>query len=415
MKAHELLHRTASPLVVVSLLSATALAAPAGGTETLPLPPTTNEELNAQAVEASNTDSDWNCLDIAIGNRALRAITPNYDHDNPVAIAAILHLTQSLVPATVLASTGQIRAWHEDGTLAAIEFHLFENDPGGKPTEEECLPLLGSITGYDPEGVPGEIGIIYLFTQAQYDARIAQLAGMMGGVPPAQYTVWLGAVLHSASTKRLSMTLSGIANVIDGALRSNGDLWLACWGYVAPDTHYYATNSNVSGGGNVFGPLVKAAGYDPDPLARDAGAYLAAAQAAGTYFTGDVSIVADPTGAPQTSAGQPLSGVVYATRDITVGSGVVGALTLVAEGVVSFPGNDAVLDAAVDETLAISLGASQNGGVVLSGSGSRLSGSLHAPSAAITLSGGGNHWNGRAAGATIRLSGTGNVLGDGTR
>ena len=128
-----------------------------------------------------------------------------------------------------------------------------------------------------------------------------------------------------------------------------------------------------------------------------------AAMGSGTYAPGNLVI---------TEGNLPASGVVFAEGSITLAvDGLSGRWTFVsATGNVSVRGDDVIVEPYIGNTTAIAF----QGDVSVAGNGGLLVGELHAPRGSFDVTGSGNTLLGIFVGAGVQLTGSRNVLTDGT-
>ena len=380
------------------------------------LSPDVNTERNEHESLSTGPASDWNHFDMGVPEIGLRSIMPNYDRDDPLNIELMNRFNKHLIPETVLASSGQIAAWHADDTLFAIEFDVLTNDPYDPPAANEQLGVKGIIEGFDTNQQYGELGFMYCYDEELYDDRIAYLESQMG-YAPAQPTVWLGEMLQSGGSGFKAIRLSGLGNTIIGGLHSNGDLRIGGQSWYIPQALYRVGLLLIQpGAGHDLGPReVTTSRALPAPR-HDAAWYQAQATANGTYFVGDLVVYNDGQGGLESQNGVALSGVVYATGEILIeGSGLTGTVTFVAQGAIDFPGSDCLLTAAEDGLLLWSTSTAAAEAIALDGSGCHLTGAVYAPGLEFRVGGSTNELKGRVRAKFVKITGSQNTFTDGTK
>jgi len=159
--------------------------------ENLPLGSASNSSLSQMTSEHDDyPEPEWGYADVTIVGQGLRCIVPDFGVGDSNVTADMLGLTKDIVPDTVLDSNGTIQGLYDQGTIYGVEFDLYSDDPGTKPTSAQRLGTVGAIQGYDLTNSYGTLARVYLYTQAQYANRLAAIQAE-NGVAPAQHSVWL--------------------------------------------------------------------------------------------------------------------------------------------------------------------------------------------------------------------------------
>jgi len=397
------LHSRPRSLVLLGLLAAPVAASEE---QTVPLGARANQALLVPLAEP-RPEPDWNCFDITLAETSIRAILPSDAEGDPERGHDLLRLAKFLAEDLDALTAGPVGAGLAAGTIFGVEFDLFPNDDGVKPTAGECLDLSVTLTGEGLDGQPAEMGTIYCFDQAQYWARV----GALGAVPAR---VWPGFALHASFAGVYGLRLSGSMNDFVGDVRSNGTIFLGGFGNSFVDEIWFQGIAGVRPENQYGSGLLQAT---PGPLRaspHDAAWYAAQAEASGTKVLGDVIVGPGEFGRIEL-LGESVDGkVVYATGSITVeGNLLSGAVTLVAEGDIEIDCGNSQLAAARDDVLAVKVGASP-GSVSISGSGNVLVGTVHAAQSSIRYFGSDNELTGAARARKVKVLGSGNSFSAGT-
>ena len=365
-----------------------------------------NETLNSTLeLSADHPEPEWSRLDVAIGGEGVRCIASTYDEGDVDATRRTLDLAKEIAE-DVLASTGAIGLLHQQGGIAGMELDVLPNDPGAPPMPSQRLPLIAVLEGYDGDGVYGELGVVYLYDQAQLQQRLGELSG---AATLGSHTIWLGSVLWAGSTTYDALSLYGTSNRYEGGISANGSVTIGGEENCMLDPLTYAGAYEEVGSGCVVGEVVETQPRQAPAPPHAASWYQAAAQQQGQAFTGDVTITA---GAQSLLAnGSPVSGIVYATGRIDVTGAVSGSLTLVSEAGVTLGSGVEHLTAAADQMLAMVVG---TGSIEIACSDGVLTGELYAAQGGFELVGSNNLILGRVVADTVLVTGGANLVSDGT-
>ena len=368
--------------------------------------------LTNQSSAASGPELEWSRFEIRLNETGYGNIIANYQTSDPTSVAQQKSLAKDLWTETFFAAGGNVGALRDGGTLAGFEFTIFEasNPVGGPSSWEDAAEIVGP----DASGNTVHLGTLYLYGQADWDARLSFLAAQAGGTPLSQYDVWDGPTFHASGTGN-ALRMGGDGNTLIGDAYSADQFQLGGSNWTALSLALYVGSYTQFGNGHQLGASQSSTTQaTPAPL-QSSSAYIALAASAGQSFTGDLVILNDGNGGAMTSAGAPLSGVVYASGDVLVdGSYISESLTIIAGGSIDESGSNNVLSYAVDGLLFWSLSTDTADAVAIDGQSNLLTGAVHGPSVEVRVGGSNNTMTGRLAGARVKITGNTNLFSDGT-
>jgi len=371
----------------------------------LPLSAQTDVEVSGEPVPGATAaagnnevEGDLNCFEIWFPATDLRAIVQNYPAMGPAFAHEMRTLAKYLFREAVLRGDSSLATQRRSGLLRGIEFDWFfpEAQAGAVP-----LHLPDPVEVYlTADGSRSHLATIYGYDGSGYAAKKAMVEAMVGH-PMETFVVFEGDVL-SIPAGGEPLALRGDGNELHGPLRS------------APGARFTGTRNAVHdslstlgavqlGEGNRVGVLL------PDVAAPEPGVPASAAiarrwaQRHGTYYPGDAVLTAED---------RVPAGLVFAEGSITLaGDGLSGRWTLVsATGDVVLASDDLRLTPWIGETLAIAYA----GDVAVRCDRGRVVGAIHAPDGRLELAGAKNRLVGTFVGAGVTVTGSLNVLGDGT-
>ncbi len=352
-------------------------------------------------------------MSVEIAAENLRVLVPIDIVNDPARTTELLKFVQKMITETVLSapSSTDIGTWRDNGTLHAVEaLFLDSNNPPG-PASTEALATTGDVEGDLGE----EVGTLYCYDQALYDARVSALETSLGHALE-QHTIWLDPVFQT-NGPALALRVNGTGNTFHGDVQTSGKMVVEGSNHELSRESCYGATLEVSGTGHLFGAQTHSAAEPLPAIPHDQNWYDTQATADGTRFVGDISIVADSNGLPVTQTGSiALNGkTVYSTGNISViGDGIQGSFTLVAEGSIDFVGDNCDLGAAVDHMLAISFSADPIDSFGVSGDSNSFTGTFRATNLRAEITGSDNLFTGSVVAKKGRVLGDDNILSDGT-
>jgi hypothetical protein len=296
-------------------------------------------------------------------------------------------------------SPGPIRDAIESGQLYGTEFdwHFYS---GTQPDAATRLPLVGEFYGDDgSQTFSLLLARMYCYDQDQFEAREAII------YPPGidRYLVWWDAPVATDPTGALGVF--GEDNYVHGRAKTAGKLEVYGRGNKLVDGALYRLDAFVGGGAESV--LLRQASTITIPsVLVDVDTLRAQAQACGgCYFADDANI---------TGSFHPLPGLVFAEGDVYLSDSDMQAIyTLVsATGDITISGHSNELQGSSEFGLALAI--AFEGEIKISGDKNHLVGENLALQAPVRVSGSQNLVHGLILGRSVVVTGSGNILTDGT-
>lgn len=388
--------RTLFSLSAMLLLASAATA----NNEVITLPPGVSQTVldadTAASLVAGCPENDWNCLDVAIGGQDMQAIMPRYFQPDVLdSTPEMLELARVVAPI-LLASNGALGSGLADNSVFGVEMKLLNDDPNLPADAGDRLAITATLIASTGE----TLGTVYAFDEPQYGARLAALN------TTGQNMVWTSNLGHGDFQGAKSVWIAGDDNSVNGSLKANGAFRITGDNHCIDGNMTYATQLTIQFGSHALGPQVQQPAASLAPTPHTAAWYQSNADHS---FTGDVSILDDGAGGMRLGDGTPISGLVYASGQISIeGNDIDSNATFVAGTGVEVIGNRVKLTPAIDQVFAYSLGTVAADGISVSGSEGLLVGSMHAPNARIVINGSSNEVFGSMHANRIRVAGMGN-------
>jgi hypothetical protein len=364
-------------------------------TSVLLTPPSSTQFANGDDLEG-----DLNCDEVVFARLGLRSIVQNVPAMGPEFAASMRSRAKILTLAAVVASQSVLHGYLERGLLAGLEFDWFFPHGAEAPTSYR---LPGVVEAYvlGPDGEPRLVARIYGYDTQQYAKRRA-VVQMMITHPMRVYPVWTEDVVTASGSPECMLAISGMGNAFHGRSVVADALFLTGLNNALLDGLLVGGESVVQAR-NQVGPVLHGdfATAPAVPFSETSARNLA--RASGHYFSGDVSLDAEDL---------PAAGLVFAEGTLRVNaSGFSGRVTFVsASGAVHLSGEGDSLRPYLADVLAISFAQK----VIVSGDGNAFLGELHAPQGSVEVPGSGNTLVGILAGRSVCVSGSRNVISDGT-
>jgi len=349
------------------------------------------------AASGGEIEGEMNCFEIHFVGTDVRAIVQNYPEMGPHFASHMATFAKYLYRSVVLEADSTLATHRRSGDLFGIEYDWFF-PPLSPAAAGLHLPDPVDVRYNDGVGDPTLLAQVYGYGEANYALKKAMIEQMIGH-PMDTYPVFETDLLDAGSAGLIEV--SGSHNDVHGPSFAGSGLHvtgikntLATVGTAG--RHFVRAGNEVEA--IVPGRLFAAArGADVERMRRFA-------RQRGTYVHGDLRIDADHL---------PPAGLVFAEGSITLsGDGVQGRWTLVsADGDVSLRADDTVLEPSYGNLAAVAF----SGDIELRGDGNLWIGSLLAPDGRLELTGSDNTLLGTFTGSGVQLTGSDNVLTDGTR
>ena len=343
---------------------------------------------------------DLNCDEIVYPRANLKAIAQNLVLATAEETAEAHHAARILGKEVVLAPGTPLNDDYLLGNVYGVEYDWWFPNGTVPPTGNRLTALDTEVYGEDANGNPVLVAMVYAYDAAQYDTRKTEIEDFVGSTM-GTYRVWTENVVTGASPNRW-LAITGDENEFFGYLSTKGSVRL-----------YGMDNSLFHGIGSMQ-PLVKTApnfvAFQEIVTSVAVQANLiheatarSEAQANGSYYSGDV-VITDQT--------LPNDGMVFAEGKITVAcNGQTADWTLVSAGdKVVFSGDNNLITPFDQHVTAVSF----TDRVVVSGDDNTLVGEMLAPAGWFDVSGSYNVIHGVFRGTGSRISGSYNVVSDGT-
>jgi hypothetical protein len=345
----------------------------------------------------SETEGEMNCFEVWFPRANVRGIVPNFPDMGPDFATHMRKLAKLLTCEAVLRGETSLNGHLRGGQLYGVEFDWFFPDMPGMPPRNN-LPNPVQVYLQRTSGTSTRFATVYGFGPAEYAAKKAMVEAMVGH-PMETYVVWSDDVLTGTAQP---IVASGVGNRVSGPISSAGS-----FGLLGLENAFQGVLSTVTrpllSSGNHLQYVHRVDSVRTPSLPMTVGEARNAALDGGTYALGNLVV---------TEWNVPPDGVVFAEGSITLASDALsGRWTFVsATGNVSVRSDDAVLEPFVGNTAAIAF----EGDVSVTGNGGLLAGELHAPRGSFDVTGSGNTLLGIFVGRGVQLTGSRNVLTDGT-
>ncbi len=354
----------------------------------------------AQFASGDDLEGDLNCDEVIFPRRGLRSIVQNVPAMGPEFAASMRRRAKTLTLAAVLGSNSVLHSYYQQGILAGLEFDWFFPNGNQAPTTYR-LPGIAEIFVLGAESEPRLVARVYGYDAPQYDKRRATVQ-MMISHPMRVYPVWAEDVLSSCGGHGSPLAITGFANAFHGRVAASDALALTGMQNLLMDGALASGETFVNPHNQVAFLLHADLAPAPSvPFAEDA--VRSGARSTGTYAAGDLVIDEEHL---------PPAGIVFAEGSIRVDTtGAVGRYTFVsASGSVQFRGDGNAFRPFLADVLAVSFSER----VVLSGEQNQFLGELHAPLGTLEVTGSDNCLLGILVGASASVTGSSNVVTDGT-
>lgn len=342
----------------------------------------------------SETEGEMNCFEVWFPRANIRGIVPNFPDMGPGFATHMRKLAKLLTCEAVLRSETTLSTQRQTGQLYGLEFDWFFVPMPPRNSLPNPVQVYLNRRG----GETSHFATVYGFDEAAYAAKKAMVEAMVGH-PMQTYVIWADDVVTGTGQP---IRATGIGNRVSGPVSSAG-----AFGLLGLDNAFQGVLSTIGRprvqAGNHVQFTQRVDSIRTPALLTTVGQARSAAMGGGTYAPGNLVI---------TQANLPPAGVVFAEGALTVAvDGLSGRWTLAsATGNVSIRGDDVVIEPFVGNTTAIAF----EGDVTVAGNGGLLLGELHAPRGSFDVTGSGNTLLGIFVGAGVQLTGSRNVLTDGT-
>lgn len=362
----------------------------------------TNASENLTALVANDPGDILNCFEVYFPGANLYAIVPDKPANGPVFTDQMRALAKNLANKVILLPGNYSNDQFVTGQTYGVEFDWFY--PGAtNPPMRPNLPYPVSVFLAPGSGVPATLfSKVYSYDHANYAVRKAALEALIGH-PMDTFVVWLGPAM--VSTSMLwggGIEVSGSQNQMAGSLEAAGNVQFS--GALNDVEGAVSAVSTVDlGVGNTADEVFQAASQPEAALVLDENYLRNLAKSYGLYSAGSLTL---------TNANIGSSGIVFAEGDLVVSAdGLQGDWAFVsASGNIDLGGDGHQLESALGSVIAISY----RGDLSFTSTNAQVVGESYAPGGTIDVTGTGNSLLGTLEASQVKVSGSANLLSDGT-